>query len=267
MPSSPHGATMALEGKGAVVTGGGRGIGAAIARALAGRGVGVVVAARTAAEIDGVAHELTAAGQRAWAVQCDVTDPASVRTLAERATADLGQVDILVNNAGFAHSAPLHAIALEDWQRLFAVNATGTLLCTQAFGPPMAARGWGRIVNVASVAGVSGTRYITAYAASKHAVIGLTRCVAAELAAKGVTVNAVCPSYVDTDMTHDSIERITDKTGMSRERALEAILNTTPQRRLIAPEEVAHVVVSLCADDAGSVNGQAIVQDGGTLLA
>ncbi len=258
---------MSLEGRGAVVTGGGRGIGAAVARALALEGAAVVVAARTQTEIAAVAAELTAEGRSAWAVTCDVTDPASVARLAREARRQLERADILVNNAGIAHSAPLHALELHDWNRLFAVNATGTFLCTQAFVPAMIESAWGRVINVASVAGLSGARYIAAYAASKHAVIGFTRSIAAEVAAKGVTVNAVCPGYVDTAMTRESVERIAGKTGLTGDRALDAILESTPQRRLITPDEVAHAVVALCAEGARGINGQALVMDGGGLLA
>lgn len=257
-----------LAGRVAVVTGGGRGIGEAIARALARAGAGVIVAARTETEIDALAAELSALEHHAWAVPCDVTDPASVARLAEEAKrlAGKGGVSILVSNAGAAHSAPVARTKLEDWNRMLAVNATGTFLCLRAFLPGMVEAGWGRVVNVASVAGLSGARYIAAYAASKHAVIGLTRSAAADVADRGVTVNAVCPGYVDTPMTTESVERISDKTGMSAEEALESILARTPQRRLIRPEEVAHAVLSLCGEDARGINGQSIVIDGGELL-
>jgi NAD(P)-dependent dehydrogenase (short-subunit alcohol dehydrogenase family) len=257
---------MSPEGKVAVVTGGGRGIGAAVARTLARAGAAVAVAGRTRQSVDGVAAELGGSGHRATSFICDVTDPESVAALARAVPEALGPVDILVNNAGAAHSAPLARITLDDWNRLFAVNATGTLLCMQAFTPAMAERRWGRVINVASVAGVSGDRYIGAYAASKHAVIGLTRCTAAEMAAQGVTVNAVCPGFVDTDMTRESVARIRAKTGLTEEAALDAIRATTPQRRLISPDEVAHAVLALCADEARGINGQAIVLDGGGLL-
>jgi 3-hydroxybutyrate dehydrogenase len=256
-----------LEGKGALVTGGGRGIGAAVARGLARAGASVVVASRTASDVERLAADLRALGADVWALVCDVTDPASIRELARASEERLGAVDILVNNAGAAHSAPLRKIALEDWNRLFALNATGTFLCTQALIAGMLARKWGRVVNVASVSGLAGARYIAAYAASKHAVVGFTRCVADEVAAQGVTVNAVCPGYVDTDMTRASLERISRETGRSPEQSLEAILARSPQRRLVQPEEVAHVVVALCDEDARGVNGQTIVIDGGGLLA
>ncbi|MCH8254351.1 MAG: SDR family oxidoreductase [Gemmatimonadetes bacterium] len=258
---------MLLQDSRAVVTGGGRGIGAAVARALAEAGASVVVASRTEGDIEQLAARLRAEGHQAWSVACDVSDPQSIRELASAATDRLERVDILVNAAGIASSAPLHKLTLEDWNRVISVNATGTFLCTQAFISGMVERKWGRVVNVASVAGLTGSRYIAAYSASKHAVIGFTRCAAAEVAQHGVTVNAVCPGFVDTDMTAESLDRIVESTGISRDDALAAILDTTPQRRLFEPEEVAHAVLSLCDEKAKGINGQAIVLDGGGLLA
>jgi NAD(P)-dependent dehydrogenase (short-subunit alcohol dehydrogenase family) len=257
---------MTLEGKVALVTGGGRGIGAACARELAANGVRTAVVARTRAQIDSVAADIERAGGAAAAFTADVTDAASVREAVRAATARFGTIDILVNNAGTATSAPLAKTTLEDWNRMFAVNATSAFLCTKEVLPDMVARGWGRIVNVASVAARTGGRYIAAYAASKHALLGLTRCVAAEVAAHGVTVNAVCPGYVDTDMTQESLRRITERTGKSRDDALAHILSHSPQGRLVEPEEVASVVCALCVDGARSINGEAIVIDGGELL-
>ncbi len=249
--------------RGAVITGGGRGIGAAVARRLAGLGARVVVAARGTGEIEAVATSLRSGGTEAWAVRCDVTDPADIDRLFGAARERLGSVDILVNNAGVVSAAPLRRVELAEWNRLLAVNATAPFLCTKAVLPGMVEAGWGRIVNVASVAGLRGARYIAAYAASKHALLGLTRCVAAEAARDGVTVNAVCPGYVDTPMTERSIANIVDKTGLDEEQALDALLGSTPQRRLIAPDEVAAAVAFLCGDEARGINGQAIVLDGG----
>jgi NAD(P)-dependent dehydrogenase (short-subunit alcohol dehydrogenase family) len=256
-----HNRRVDLRGKSAVVTGGGRGIGATVARALAERGAAVTVAARSRDQVERVASELGRAGYSARAAAVDVTDPASVRALAER-----GAADILINNAGIAASAPIKAIRLEDWNRIFAVNATGTMLCTQAFIGGMASRGWGRVVNVASITSLAGAPYIAAYTASKHAVLGFTRVAAAEYREHGVTINAVCPGYVDTEMTTASVSRIVERTGLSPEQALAAILKTAGQNRLVTADEVAYVVTSLCAEQAGAVNGQAIVVDGGGLL-
>ena len=256
-----------LAGHSAVITGGGRGIGAAIARRLAREGAAIAVSARSVEQIEAVAEELRRAGHRAVAIACDVTDPAQVQQLATRATEELGRIDVLINNAGVASSAPLKALTLEEWNRLFAVNATSTFLCTQAFLPGMLAGGWGRVVNVASIAGLTSAPYITAYSAAKHAVVGFTRCLAAEVAERGVTVNAVCPGYVDTDMARFAVDRIMAKTGMPEDQAVRHLVGTNPQGRLLAADEVAHLVASLCHPLAAGIHGQAIAQDGGALLA
>ena len=259
--------TSSLAERSAVITGGGRGIGAAIAEALTARGVRVVVSARSEEEIEATAERLSDNGAKAYAVPCDVSDPGQVAALADQARELLGPVDILVNNAGFAPSAPLTGIDLEGWQRVFDVNVTGTLLCSQAFAPGMAERGWGRVVNVASIAGRVGAPYIAAYAATKHAVIGLTRALGAEMAKTGVTFNAVCPGYVDTPLTEASIERIVDKTGISEDDVLKHMRDSSPQGRLMDPSEIAFLVASLCEDEARGINAQAIVIDGGGVQA
>ncbi|MCG8469879.1 MAG: SDR family oxidoreductase [Gemmatimonadetes bacterium] len=256
---------MSIDGRGAVVTGGGRGIGAAVARELALRGARVVVAARSTDEIDAVATALRSGGADAWAARCDVSQPDSIASLLERARRHVGDVDILVNNAGIATAAPIATLELAEWTRLWTVNATGTFLTMQGVLSGMVERGWGRIVNVASIAALRGARYIGGYAASKHAVLGLTRSAAAEVAPHGVTVNAVCPGYVDTPMTDATVANIVEKTGMSEQDALDAILATSPQRRLILPDEVAASVAFLCDESAGSINGQTIVLDGGAI--
>jgi len=256
-----------LTGRVAVVTGGGRGIGAAVARALASAGARVVVSARTTTEIEAIAEELRDAGHPAHAESCDVTDPESVDRLLGAAEVAFGPVEILVNNAGVASSAPLKRVDLAEWNRVIGVNATGTYLCTRAFLPGMIGNGWGRVVNVASVAGRTGGAYISAYAASKHAVIGFTRSVAAEVATQGITINAVCPGFVATAMTDESVDRIVAKTGSSAEAAREQIVRLNPQGRLIEPDEVAFLVLALCDPRARGINGQAIGLDGGALLA
>jgi NAD(P)-dependent dehydrogenase (short-subunit alcohol dehydrogenase family) len=250
-----------LSGRVAVVTGAGRGIGAACARDLAAAGCSVVVAARSRGQIERVASELVAAGHRAKAVVCDVTSEESVLALS-RAAAGLGPVAVLVNNAGAAASMPVTKTSLEEWNRLLAVNATGAFLCTRALLPGMLERKWGRIVNVASTAGLSGARYIAAYSAAKHALMGFTRSAAAEVAGTGVTVNAVCPGFVDTEMTTESLDRIVAKTGRSREEALAAALGAAGQTRLISAEEVAAAVVSLAAAVPVPPNGEALILDG-----
>lgn len=258
---------MTLAGRGAVVTGGGRGIGAAVARALAGAGARVLVAARHLDEVEAVAVQLRRAGHEAWAAHCDVTDPKQIAALAHAAHERLGTADVLVNNAGASSSAPVARILLEEWQRLFAVNATSTLLATQALLPGMLERGWGRIVNVASIAGLQGDKYIAAYSAAKHAVVGFTTSLAAEIAGKGVTANAVCPGYVDTPMTDESLARIMERAKLSREAALAALLSHSGQPRLITADEVAGAVLALVGDAAAAINGQTIVLDAGALRA
>jgi 3-hydroxybutyrate dehydrogenase len=254
---------MSLEGRGVVVTGGGRGIGRAVARALAEKGAAVVVTARSTKEIERVAAELAADGLVAHALPCDVADEGSVAKMAERAIALLGTVDVLVNNAGIALSNPVKRLPLEEWNRILAVNATGTFLCTRAFLQGMIDRRWGRVINVASVAGLRGGRYIAAYTASKHAQVGFTRALAAEVADQGITVNAICPGYVDTPMTEYSVSRIVEKTGLPQDEALERILALSPQHRLIRPEEIAHVALMLCGKNGEGISGQAIAIDGG----
>ena len=250
--------TGALAGRGAVVTGGGRGIGAAIAWSLADAGASVIVAARTAAEVEGVAAGLRAQGGRAWGVPCDVADEAQVRTLAARAFQHAGTVDILVNAAGDAASAPFERITLNDWRTMLDAHATGTFLCTRQFAPAMRDRGFGRVVNIASVAGLAGARYVAHYSAAKHAVVGFTRSVGLELAGSGVTINALCPGYVDTPMTQRTIDYVVTRTGRSREAALASVLATAAQERLLAPAEVAAAALALCAPGAAETNGQAI---------
>lgn len=251
-----------LVGRSALVTGGGRGIGAATARALAVAGAAVAVVARNEEQVVEVAGQLRREGFEAYAFRCDVAKQHDVRDVAMAAREAMGRVDILVNNAGTAPSNPLKRITLEEWNHVMAVNVTGTFLFTKALLPEMLDHGWGRVVNVASTAGLSAARYIAAYAASKHAVVGFTRAVAAEVEGTGVTVNALCPGYVETPMTDQTVANIVAKTGKSHDEALELLLDEAGQHRLIPPLEVADAVVALCGDDAALTNGQAILIDG-----
>ncbi len=243
-----------LAGRTALVTGAGRGLGATVAEALAREGAAVLLAARTEAEIEAVAERLRSAGAEARALACDVTDEASVARLASAALEGAGVVDVLVNNAGDAVAAPIAKITLAEWNRMLAVNATGAFLCTRAFAPAMAGRGWGRIVNVASVAGLHGARYVTHYTAAKHALVGFTRAAAVEFEGTGVAVHAVCPGYLDTPMTARNVEAVARRTGLAPDRALQSMLSSAGQRRLVAPEEVAAAIVRLClADTRGEI--------------
>jgi NAD(P)-dependent dehydrogenase (short-subunit alcohol dehydrogenase family) len=200
-------------------------------------------------------------------VVCDVSDAASVERLFKDVYESCGRgPDILVNNAGIAESAPLTKTGDELWQRHLAINLSGSFYCMRAALPQMIERGWGRIVNIASIAGKTGAPYIAAYSASKHGVLGLTRSAALEVAAKGITVNAICPGYVDTEMTTRGIENITKKTGLSADQAMESIRKMSPQNRIIEPEEVAALALLLASEEGRGINGQAINVDGGTVL-
>lgn len=259
---------MKLENRIALITGGGRGIGRAIALAFASEGAQVAVAARSFEQVEQVAREITDKfSRRALPVVCDVSEVASVEKLFQDFNESFGRgPDILVNNAGIAESAPLTKTTDDLWQRHLAINLNGTFYCTRAALPQMITRGWGRVINIASVAGKTGAPYIAAYSASKHGVLGLTRSVALEVALKGITVNAICPGYVDTEMTTRGIENITKKTGLSADQAMEAIRKLSPQNRIIEPEEVAALALLLASEEGRGINGQAINVDGGSVL-
>lgn len=235
-----------------VVTGGGRGIGRAVVERFLAGGDDVVAVGRDRAALE-------ASG--ADAEVCDVTDERAVVDLFER----IGEIDVLVANAGVAASAPLARTTLEDWEHHMAVNATGAFLCMRGVIGGMRDRDRGRVIVVASTAGLTGSRYTSAYTASKHAAVGLVRAAAAEVAGTGVTINAVCPGFVRTDMTARTIENIVERTGRSAEEAEATLAKTSPVGRLLEPEEVAAAVAYLASPDAAAVNGQSLVLDGGGL--
>lgn len=243
----------------ALVTGGSSGIGRAIALSLAAEGIAVTICGRRASELEKVAAE----AENIHAVVADVTDEASVAALYERAVAARGPFDIVVANAGAASSAPAHRTSLDDWNRIVDVNLTGAFLTVRPALKGMAERGRGRIVFIASVAGLQGAAYVAPYVAAKHGVVGLARALGAELLKTGVTVNAICPAYVETEMLEQSIRRVVEKTGRSEEEARRNFAEMNPNQRLIQPEEVAAAAMWLVSDAAISVTGQAIPISGG----
>lgn len=246
----------------AFVTGASRGIGASIAAALAAEGASVSLLGRDAARLEEVAAGL-GGPERALPIAADVTAAASVTEAFATARRQFGPVHILVNNAGQAASATFADTDEALWNRLIGVNLTGTYLCTREAIPDMLKAAFGRIVNIASIAGLRGAAYISAYAASKHAVIGLTRSLALEYATRNITVNAICPGYTDTDIVRQAISNIRAKTGRSVEEALAALTATNPQKRLITPAEVGNAALWLCRPGTESVTGQSIVLAGG----
>jgi NAD(P)-dependent dehydrogenase (short-subunit alcohol dehydrogenase family) len=252
-----------LSGRRALVTGGGRGIGRAIALVFARAGARLALVGRTRVSLDAVAKEIVELGAEPPVVEpMDAANPDSVGAASERVLAALGGVDVLVNNAGIAESAPVARTDLAFWARHMAVNATCPFLLTRAVLPAMLGRRWGRIVNVGSTASLGGAPYIAAYAASKHALLGLTRAVAAETVGTGVTVNVVCPGFVATDIVWESARRIADKTGKAYDDAVAALAALNPSGRLIAPETVAATVLELASEAAAGRSGDAVVIDG-----
>ena len=254
-----------LEGRHVFITGAAQGIGAAIAETLAHQGAVLTLAGRRQPVLETLAQRLQTI-TRCAVVTMDVSDADAVAHGFAQARAALGPVNMLVNNAGQAESAPFGKTSPELWQRMLDVNLTGTFLCTQAVLPDMLAARAGRIVNIASTAGQRGYAYVAAYVAAKHGVIGLTRALALEMAQKGITVNAVCPGYTETEILRQSIANVVAKTGRSEAEARAEFAQSNPQRRMVQPQEVADAVQWLCSDAAASVTGQSISVSGGEVM-
>lgn len=250
-----------MSGKHAFITGGGSGIGLAAARALAATGARLTLVGRSIDKVKAAAEEF----DDAHAVACDVTDELSVKTAFSEARDRYGSVDILINNAGQAPSAPFKKTDLAFWNNVLAVNLTGAFLCTHAALPDMLDAKWGRIVNIGSVCSLKGYAYVTAYCASKHGLLGFTRALAHETAKAGVTVNCVCPGYVDTPIITESVERITAKTSLNEAEAHQSLIQFNPQGRIITPDEVAAAIAYLCSDAAAATNGAALPITGGEI--
>ena len=248
-----------LAGRHALITGGGSGIGAATARALAGAGAKLSLLGRRLDPLQAVSAET---GGKA--IQCDVTDPEAIARAFAEARLAHGPIDILIVNAGVADSAPFGKLKRDSWDRIVSVNLTAAFDCAQAAFPDLMQSDRGRIVFVASVAGLKGVPYAAHYAASKHGLIGLTRSMAAEFAKSSLTVNAVCPGYVDTPMTDQSVARVVEKTGRAEEETRGIIANMNASGRLVQPEGIATMILTLCLPQSRDVNGAAITIDGGT---
>jgi len=255
--------TYQLKSAHALVTGGGRGIGAAIAKALDEAGAKVSVLGRNEAKLNEVRDSL---GHKGMAATCDVTDGSQVKSTIAAIEEEAGPIDILVNNAGAAASAPFAAMSDDVWDHMLAVNLTSVFSLTQAVMKGLQKRGAGRIINIASTAGLKGYPYVTAYTAAKHGVVGLTRALALELAQTDITVNAICPGYTDTELLAGAAENISAKTGQSTQDIIKQFAASNPQNRLISPTEVASAVVWLCSNEASGMTGQAISISGGEVM-
>ncbi len=248
---------MTMDGRRVLITGGGTGAGANLAIGFAAAGADVIIAGRRPEPLETVAARTP--GIRA--IVADVTDEDAV----ERLFAEAGQVEIVIANAGAAESAPLDSTSLDLWQRMLAVNLTGVFLTLRQGLRQLDGRPWGRLITIASTAGLKGYSYVSAYSAAKHGAVGLTRAVAQEVAGTGITANVLCPGYLATEMTERTIDNIVERTSRSRAEALTALTRSNPQGRLIEPAELTAAALWLCGPGSDAVNGQAIAIDGGEL--
>jgi NAD(P)-dependent dehydrogenase (short-subunit alcohol dehydrogenase family) len=256
-----------VQDKVVLVTGASGGIGQALAAEFARTGAIVVVSSRNEDQLQALAQRLRSDGGQALPLTCDVVEKEQVEALCAIITERVGTVQILINNAGIARAASFFEMEDRFWDDVLRVNLTGTYNCCKAFLPGMIHRGWGRIINVASTMAKVAYSHVSAYTTSKHGVLGLTRALALETAKLGVTVNAICPGYVDTESTHENALRMADRTGKKLDEILRLFAASSPQKRLIAPEEVAGLALMLASEKAGGITGQAINVDGGAVMA
>jgi len=259
-------AVAALQQRIVLVTGGSGGLGRALTRAFVQQGDRVAITARNREKVEAAAQEISRGGDRVVAPPCDITQREQVDRLEAEINTHLGSVQILINNAGIAPASSFLEMSDNLWDEVLKTNLTGTYYCCKAFLPGMIRSGWGRIINIASITAKVAYSHVSAYTASKHAVLGLTRGLALETARTGVTVNAICPGYLDTDLTRRNAQLMADKTGKSVEEVLNLFRKSSPQNRLIAPEEVAEMALFIASDAAAGMTGQAINVDGGAVM-
>lgn len=257
---------MVLSDKHVIVTGAGKGIGAAIVDVLAAEGAKITLMGRSLEPLQEKAAQLSHSRGQALAISVDVTQSDRIKEAFQQARETFGPIDILINNAGQAYTSPVHKMDDEHWDQMIAVNLNSVFYCCREALVDMRKNGGGRIVNIASTAALKGYGYVSAYCAAKHGTLGLTRSLALETATKNITVNAVCPGYTETELVQNSLQTIMEKTGRTEEEARAELTQSNPQGRLVQPEEVANAVLWLCSPGAGAVTGQAIAVAGGEVM-
>ncbi|HEU4342303.1 MAG TPA: SDR family NAD(P)-dependent oxidoreductase [Candidatus Binatia bacterium] len=249
-----------------LITGGSGGLGRALARSFARNGSPVVITSRNKSRLEAVAAEINREGGHALALSCDVGQKDAVERLASDVENQVGSVEVLINNAGIAPAVSFLEMPDSVWHEVLNINLSGTYNCCKTFLPAMIRSRWGRIINIASTTAKVAYSHVSAYTSSKHGVLGLTRSLALESAKAGVTVNAICPGYLDTQLTHKSAVLMAQKTGKTVAEVINIFAGTSPQNRLIAPEEVASLALLLASDKAAAITGQAINVDGGAVM-